>query len=278
MRLPSEELMKNWVASIEKQRIKDDSRPRMGSAPTVGLARDTGIAWMIDQIATPLPNPYANDFDDSEDMEEPSRYDEPPIERKGMGPSKAEVLQNINILESKQNSGKDSLPLPDPLRVPRGSNLSNEATEWPLSSHVIHIPQRLGAEYKVSDKPTSLPVTENSQSFAYRPRTTPNIIQLRVDCGNENYLILVSGFLVTYNELVTRIDTKILRFSNRTIAQGMRVLRYKDQDGDLVRILCDEDLRIAFDERLEMHIASYHDRAGMEMKLLCKDIQDSTGR
>lgn len=81
--------------------------------------------------------------------------------------------------------------------------------------------------------------------------TMPN--QLKVKVYHEpnepnSYVCLVAQFNITYQSLVDRIDVKLGRLKNVSIARGDLKLRYRDEDGDFVTIESDDDIQIAISE------------------------------
>lgn len=96
----------------------------------------------------------------------------------------------------------------------------------------------------------------------------PNQLKVKVNCDG-NYVTLVAGFNISYQSLVDRIDAKVGRFSNNAIRQGTMRLRYRDEDGDLVTIEADDDIRIAFQEWREAQKHQYHAGQLGEIELFC---------
>lgn len=78
--------------------------------------------------------------------------------------------------------------------------------------------------------------------------TMPNQLKVKVNYEAGNYFTLVAQFNITYESLVDRIDAKLARLTNSSIARGDLKLRYRDEDGDYVTIESDEDIQIAISE------------------------------
>lgn len=76
----------------------------------------------------------------------------------------------------------------------------------------------------------------------------PNQLKVKVNYDAGNYFTLVAQFNITYQSLVDRIDVKLARLINSTIARGDLKLRYRDEDGDFVTIESDDDIQIAISE------------------------------
>ncbi|KAJ4291221.1 Guanine nucleotide exchange factor for Cdc42p [Collariella sp. IMI 366227] len=76
----------------------------------------------------------------------------------------------------------------------------------------------------------------------------PNQLKVKVNYDGGNYFTLVAQFNITYQSLVDRIDVKLARLTNSSIARGDLKLRYRDEDGDFVTIESDDDIQIAISE------------------------------
>ncbi|KAK3305891.1 pleckstrin domain-containing protein [Chaetomium strumarium] len=76
----------------------------------------------------------------------------------------------------------------------------------------------------------------------------PNQLKVKVNYEAGNYFTLVAQFNITYQSLVDRIDVKLARLTNSSIARGDLKLRYRDEDGDFVTIESDDDIQIAISE------------------------------
>jgi cell division control protein 24 len=76
----------------------------------------------------------------------------------------------------------------------------------------------------------------------------PNQLKVKVNYESGNYFTLVAQFNITYQSLVDRIDVKLARLTNSSIARGDLRLRYQDEDGDFVTIESDDDIQIAISE------------------------------
>jgi len=80
--------------------------------------------------------------------------------------------------------------------------------------------------------------------------TMPNQLKVKVHYASKpmTYVTLVAQFNITYQSLVDRIDVKLARMTNSSIARGDLKLRYQDEDGDFVTIESDDDIQIAISE------------------------------
>jgi len=76
----------------------------------------------------------------------------------------------------------------------------------------------------------------------------PNQLKVKVNYESGNYFTLVAQFNITYQSLIDRIDVKLARLTNSSIARGDLKLRYQDEDGDFVTIESDDDIQIAISE------------------------------
>lgn len=61
---------------------------------------------------------------------------------------------------------------------------------------------------------------------------------------------------IQYRSLTDRIDAKLSRFTNHSIASGSVRLRYRDEDGDFILIDSDEGVHEALLDWREAHLAS----------------------
>jgi cell division control protein 24 len=90
-----------------------------------------------------------------------------------------------------------------------------------------------------------------SEMVPQTPDIMPNQLKVKVNCdvnGNGVSVTLVAQFNITYQSLIDRIDVKLARVSNSSIARGDLKLRYQDEDGDFVTIQGDDDIQIAISE------------------------------
>ncbi|KAK4120641.1 hypothetical protein N657DRAFT_658303 [Parathielavia appendiculata] len=81
----------------------------------------------------------------------------------------------------------------------------------------------------------------------------PNQLKVKVNYEAGNYFTLVAQYNITYQSLVDRIDVKLARLTNSSIARGDLKLRYRDEDGDFVTIQGDDDIQIAISEWREVN-------------------------
>lgn len=101
----------------------------------------------------------------------------------------------------------------------------------------------------------------------------PTQLKVKVNCDG-NYVTLVVAFNITYQSLVDRIDAKVGRFSNKSIAEGTMRLRYKDEDEDFVTIESDDDIQIAFQVWREAQKQQYHQGQLGEIELFCLSVEN----
>ncbi|KAI1454732.1 hypothetical protein F4805DRAFT_469131 [Annulohypoxylon moriforme] len=96
----------------------------------------------------------------------------------------------------------------------------------------------------------------------------PAQLKVKVNCDNGTYFTLVAAYNTSYMSLRDRIDSKLGRFTNSSIAKGNLKLRYRDEDGDSVTIESDDDIQIAFSEWREGVRDIYSGGVG-EIELFC---------
>ncbi|KAE8440930.1 hypothetical protein EG329_006192 [Mollisiaceae sp. DMI_Dod_QoI] len=123
-----------------------------------------------------------------------------------------------------------------------------------------------------ADSRTMSPPLGSANSQGSDPEL-PNQLKVKVNCDG-NYVTLVAGYNIKYQVLVDRIDAKVGRFSNNAISQGTMRLRYRDEDGDLVTIEGDEDVRLAFQEWREAQKYQYQAGQLGEIELFCLTVDN----
>lgn len=121
-----------------------------------------------------------------------------------------------------------------------------------------------------SRQPGSPPLGTATQG---NPLSAPDLpipaqLKVKVNCDNGAYFTLVVPFNIAYQSLRDRIDAKLSRFTNSSIAKGNLKLRYRDEDGDSVTIESDDDIQIAFTEWREGVNSMYSGGVG-EIELYC---------
>lgn len=83
----------------------------------------------------------------------------------------------------------------------------------------------------------------------------PSQLKAKV-CYEENYVSMIIPSNIQFRSLTDRIDAKLSRFTNHSIASGSVRLRYRDEDGDFVLIDSDEGVHEALLDWKEAHFAS----------------------
>ncbi|KAI6560040.1 hypothetical protein MCOR04_009747 [Pyricularia oryzae] len=99
----------------------------------------------------------------------------------------------------------------------------------------------------------------------------PTQLKVKVNYDTSNYMTLVAAYNITYRSLVDRIDAKLARFTNSSISRGNLRLRYRDEEGDFVSIVCDEDVQMAFTDGRNGDRDMYNGGVG-EVELFCVGI------
>jgi len=72
----------------------------------------------------------------------------------------------------------------------------------------------------------------------------PSQLKAKV-CYEENYVSMIIPSHIQFRSLTDRIDAKLSRFTNHSIASGSVRLRYQDEDGDFILIDSDEGVQEA---------------------------------
>jgi cell division control protein 24 len=83
----------------------------------------------------------------------------------------------------------------------------------------------------------------------------PSQLKAKV-CYEDNYVSMIIPSNIQFRSLTDRIDAKLSRFTNHSIASGSVRLRYRDEDGDFVLIDSDEGVMEALLDWKEAHLAS----------------------
>lgn len=63
-----------------------------------------------------------------------------------------------------------------------------------------------------------------------------------------SHVTIVVPIIIKHRSLIDRIDSKMVKISSASISSGTARLRYKDQDGDTVTIVSDEDVSLAIED------------------------------
>ncbi|KAI1780923.1 hypothetical protein F4818DRAFT_20625 [Hypoxylon cercidicola] len=129
------------------------------------------------------------------------------------------------------------------------------------------VPQPLNLN---NQQPVSPPLGTATQGnpLASPDMAIPAQLKVKVNCDNGTYFTLVVPFNIAYQSLRDRIDAKLSRFTNSSIAKGNLKLRYRDEDGDSVTIESDDDIQIAFTEWREGSRDMFTGSVG-EIELFC---------
>lgn len=171
-----------------------------------------------------------------------------------------------------QNSSPNGLPMRSNTQSPGAQRERMQQSSYPTvpqytRSNTTQIPMN------TADGRTMSPPLGSANSTGSSEPELPNQLKVKVNC-NGNYVTLVAGYNIKYQVLVDRIDAKVGRFSNNAISQGTMRLRYRDEDGDLVTIESDDDVRIAFQEWREAQKYQYQAGQLGEIELFCLTIDN----
>lgn len=83
---------------------------------------------------------------------------------------------------------------------------------------------------------------------------------------DQNYVSMIIPSNISYRSLADRIDAKLNKFTNCSIAAGTVKLRYQDEEGEYVLIDCDDGVQDALADWRETHADKI--RAGLQAELL----------
>ncbi|KAI2632135.1 hypothetical protein GGR54DRAFT_627602 [Hypoxylon sp. NC1633] len=122
-----------------------------------------------------------------------------------------------------------------------------QTTPAPGPPPVAPLPQPLKLDNRQPVSP-ALGTATQSNPLSSPDLAIPAQLKVKVNCDNGAYFTLVVPFNIAYQSLRDRIDAKLSRFTNSSIAKGNLKLRYRDEDGDSVTIESDDDIQIAFTE------------------------------
>ncbi|KAI9875840.1 MAG: hypothetical protein M1830_007911 [Pleopsidium flavum] len=121
--------------------------------------------------------------------------------------------------------------------------------------------------------PLSAPLSATSSNEL----PTPNQLKVKLTLVefDAKHVTLVVPSTITYRTLIDRIDAKLKRTSDVSIAGGTARLRYQDVDKDYLRLDCDEDVQgwiIDWKEKLVKRMLAGGDDAAREIELFCSRI------
>ncbi|KAI0181570.1 hypothetical protein GGR52DRAFT_44540 [Hypoxylon sp. FL1284] len=144
---------------------------------------------------------------------------------------------------------------------------SRQPTPASATAPAGHTPQPLSLN---NQQPVSPPLGTGTlgNSLMSPDLPIPAQLKVKVNCDNGTYFTLVAPFNIAYQSLRDRIDVKLARFTNSSIAKGNLKLRYRDEDGDSVTIESDDDIQIAFTEWREGTRDMFNGSVG-EIELYC---------
>ncbi|KIV80052.1 hypothetical protein PV11_07582 [Exophiala sideris] len=94
----------------------------------------------------------------------------------------------------------------------------------------------------------------------------PSQLKAKV-CFDENYVSMIIASNIQFRSLADRIDAKLARFTNHSIASGSVRLRYRDEDGDFILIDSDEAVHEALLDWRETHAANSTNPQNAELLL-----------
>jgi cell division control protein 24 len=195
---------------------------------------------------------------------------QPPIPDVPVPPFPAHIVQMKGPINRSQNNSPTNQALSLPVRAATQSpgvqreKLSHQDSYYGRmdSRSQNSTPLSMVTDRRYANGPNGLPIPE-----------PPSPTQLKVKVSFDgNYITLVAGMNITYQILVDRIDAKLGRLQEASIAGGSLRLRYRDEDGDFVTIRSDEDIHIAFSDWKEQQKTQLqHGQVG-EIQLFCQAV------
>ncbi|EXJ68659.1 uncharacterized protein A1O5_08453 [Cladophialophora psammophila CBS 110553] len=103
----------------------------------------------------------------------------------------------------------------------------------------------------------------------------PSQLKAKV-CFDENYVSMIIASNIQFRSLADRIDAKLARFTNHSIASGSVRLRYRDEDGDFILIDSDEAVHEALLDWRETHAANSANPQNAELLLFAHAVHGET--
>ncbi|KAK6373673.1 uncharacterized protein PV06_10298 [Exophiala oligosperma] len=94
----------------------------------------------------------------------------------------------------------------------------------------------------------------------------PSQLKAKV-CFDENYVSMIIATNIQFRSLADRIDAKLARFTNHSIASGSVRLHYRDEDDDLILIDSDEAVHEALLDWRETHASNAANPQNAELLL-----------
>lgn len=180
-------------------------------------------------------------------------------------------LQHSNISHQSLQSNSDQYqpqglaytqhtPPPAPRGHPR---------QYPSSATVNPAPNLTGERYT--------PTGPSTSATSSNDLPTPNQLKVKLTLVDfdAKHLTLVVPSTITYRTLIDRIDAKLKRTSDVSIAAGTARLRYQDVDKDYLRLDCDEDVQgwiLDWKEKLLKKLQAGEDDTTREIELFCSRV------
>ena len=122
-------------------------------------------------------------------------------------------------------------------------------------------------------RPFSPPVSSpSSDGDSY----IPSQLKAKV-CFDENYVSMIIASNIHFTSLADRIDAKLARFTNHSIASGSVRLRYRDEDGDFILIDSDEAVHEALLDWRETRVANSANPQNAELLLYAHAVNGDGG-
>ena len=97
--------------------------------------------------------------------------------------------------------------------------------------------------------PDSMSMAESAHS-SMSTLSQPSQMKMIVKFEPQSFVTIVVPTVIKHRSLIDRIDSKMDRITQASIAKGTARLKYYDADGDFVTLSCDEDVEIAISEWL----------------------------
>ena len=97
--------------------------------------------------------------------------------------------------------------------------------------------------------PDTMSIAESKHS-SMSTLSQPSQMKMIVKFEPQSFVTIVVPTVIKHRSLIDRIDSKMDRITQASIAKGTARLKYYDMDGDFVTLGCDEDVEIAISEWL----------------------------
>jgi hypothetical protein len=91
-----------------------------------------------------------------------------------------------------------------------------------------------------------LPLTPTISNRSSSIKSQASLIKIKIRFGDDIFILAIPSVGAKFEDVLDKVESKI-KVCGASLPEGRRVkLRYKDDDGDLISLNCDEDIELAF--------------------------------